>query len=176
MKSNLKFIMIALFTIVLTAACSPEDGKDGTDGVDGQQGIRGEDGNANVKTYVFENVALTTGNNNVFQLAELDQDIIDNGVVLGYISNAENVWYPMPYLDFGESVAIYYITLGSLALSSTIDTQELNFKFVLIEGGSGTGGKKSGDEAKNAIYDELNSAGVNINDYNAVMDYYNTKN
>ncbi len=40
MKSNLKFIMIALFTIVLTAACSPEDGKgSGTDGVDGQQGI-----------------------------------------------------------------------------------------------------------------------------------------
>ena len=172
MKSNLKFIMIALFTIALTA-CSSEDGKDGADGL---QGIPGQDGNANVKTYVFENVALTTGNNNVFQLAELNQDIIDNGVVLGYVSNVENAWYPMPYLDLGESVAIYYVTLGSLALSSTIDSQELNFKFVLIGGSSGTGGKKSGEESKNAIYNELNSAGVDINDYNAVMDYYNTKN
>lgn len=172
MKSNLKFIMIALFTIALTA-CSSEDGKDG---VDGQQGIPGEDGNANVKTYVFENVALTTGNNNVFLLPELTEDIVDNGVVLGYVSNMEDAWYPMPYLDFGESVALYYVTVGSLALSSTIDSQELNFKFVLIGGSSGTGGKKSGEEARTAIYDELETAGVDISDYNAVVNYYNTKN
>lgn len=175
MKTNLKFIMIALFTLAITA-CSPEDGKDGTDGVDGQQGIPGEEGNANVKTYVFENIALSAGNSNIFSLAELTQDIMDNGVVLGYLSNTNIAWFPLPYLDLGESVAIYYITLGSLALSSTIDTQELNFKFVLIEGSSGKNGKNSGETSKNAIYDELKTAGVDINNYDAVMEYYNTKN
>ena len=173
MKTNLKFIMITLFTIAITA-CSPEDGKDGTNG---EQGIPGQDGNANVESYIFENVALSMGNENIFLLPAITQDIVDNGVVLGYITNSINVaWFPLPYIDGGETLSIFYITPGSLAISSSTDSAELTFKFVLIDGTPGDGSKTSGKSSKEAIYNELKTAGVDLNDYDAVVNYYNSKN
>lgn len=173
MKTNLKFIMIALFTVVLTS-CSPEDGKDG---LDGEQGIPGQDGNANVKTFLFENVPLEIGESEPFLIPAITQDILDKGVVLGYINDTENVWYPLPYSLAGNEINIFYLYEGALVTQSNFALAAINYRFVVIEGNPGTGGKNSeGKTSKQLIYDELKSAGVDINNYDAVINYYNTKN
>ena len=133
MKTNLKFLMIAFLTIM--AACSPEDGKDGQDGaqgIQGEPGQDGEDGNANVVTVLFENktyvVPLTD-----FAIPEITQEILDYGVVLGYLNVINNTWYPLPY-NYGElEMHIFSIQPGTLRLASNGDGAA-NFRFVIIGG------------------------------------------
>ncbi len=176
MKTNLKFIMIALFTVALTS-CSPEDGKDGVDGMDGEQGIPGQDGNANVKTFLFENIPLEIGESDPFAIPAINQDILDYGVVLGYISDMDNIWFPLPYSFQGNETSIFYMYEGALITTSNFALAAIDYRFVVIEGNPGTGGKNSeGRTSKQAIYAELKTAGVDINNYDAVVNYYTTKN
>ena len=173
MKTNLKFIMIALFTVALTS-CSPEDGKDGADG---EQGIPGQDGNANVKTYFFENIPVIVGQNEPFIVPGITQDIVDYGLVLGYITDIDDSWYSLPYLFGGDVVSILNYYESTVIINSTVALGSIDFKFIVIEGSPGTGGKNNeGKTSKQAIYDELKTAGVDIHNYDAVINYYNTNN
>ena len=79
MKTNLKYIMIALFTLIL-AGCSAEDGKDG------EQGIPGQDGNANITSYLFENISLPQGVSDPLIIPAITKEILDNGKHLGRIT------------------------------------------------------------------------------------------
>lgn len=173
MKTNLKFIMIALFTLAITA-CSPEDGKDG---IDGEQGIPGQDGNANVKSFLYEDVELKVGESNPFAISALTQDVLDYGAVLGYITDSDGLWFPLPYSFGGNELNIFYMYEGALITNSTFALPSIDYRFVVIEGKSSNGGKNSeGKSASQVIYDELKNAGVDIKDYNAVANYYNIKN
>lgn len=159
--------MISLFTLTIVS-CSPEDGKDG------QQGIPGEDGNANVKSYLFENVNLNSNDINNFEMAAITKDILDNGAVLAYISNDANVWTPLPLLSDGIIITISSLELGSADISTNFDVLT-NVKFIIIGGSPGNGGKTAGKSSQQSVYDELKLANVNVNDSDAVVAYFNNK-
>lgn len=176
MKTNLKFIMIALFSIALTS-CSPEDGKDGVDGVDGEQGIPGQDGNANVTSYLFEAITFNIGDNGPYDVPAITEEILANGVVLGYVSVVDPRWFPLPYIKDDDQLSINYIDIGSVVINSNFDSAFLDLRIVVIQGNPGNGGKSGeGKALKQTIYDELKTAGVDINSYDAVVNYYNLKN
>ena len=160
--------MIALFTLAIVS-CSPEDGKDG------QQGIPGEDGNANVKSYLFENVNLKSNDINSFAISAITQDILDNGAVLAYISSDANSWSPLPLITEGLVVNLSFLELGSADISTNFDVLT-NVKFIIIGGSPGNGSKNAGESSQQGVYDELKLANVNVNDYEAVVAYFNNKN
>lgn len=177
MKTNLKFILIALFTLAITA-CSSEDGKDGLDGIDGEQGIPGQDGNANVTSYIFKNIIFEVGVSDPIYVQAITQEILDNGVVLGYLHEESTPeWYPLPFVSGNGHISIYIVALGLVVIESTSQTNPLDLRIVVIKGSAGNGSKNSGDKnSSQAIYDELKAANVDINDYDAVLNYYNAKN
>jgi hypothetical protein len=167
--------MIALFTVALTS-CSPEDGKDGVDGIDGEQGIPGQDGNANVTSYLFEDLTFAVGDNGPYNVPAITEDILSNGVVLGYISVVNPTWFPLPYINDINQLSINYVEIGSVVINSNFNSTIVDLRIVVIEGNPGNGGKgNEGKISQQAIYDELKTAGVDINNYDAVVNYYNTK-
>lgn len=175
MKTQFRLLMIAFMAIM--TACSPEDGKDGKDGEQGIQGPAGQDGNANVTSYLFENVPINVGQN-PFLIPEITKDIIDYGVVLGYLaSNSGSRWFALPFVnELGDEIRILYIYEGGLMLISNVAARA-DFRFVVIEGSAGNRpNKEEGKSSKEAIYEELEQAGIDINDYNAVANYYNLQN
>ncbi len=86
--SKTKYVFMALI-IMLTLSCTGEDGADGIPGAagqDGTNGTNGEDGNANVTSVLLENVSFVPGEK-ILTVTELNQDILDSGVVIGYLRN-----------------------------------------------------------------------------------------
>ncbi|WP_127138288.1 collagen-like protein [Flagellimonas oceanensis] len=166
-----KFVFL-MFGLALLWACS--NGEDGAAGAQGEQGIQGEpgeDGNANVQSFLFENQSFSPGNV-AFDIPAISQDILDYGVVLGYLKqqNATH-WYSMPfYYDGGSqpagSVRIYRISLGSVVITNTLTIGGYNFRFVVIEGVSGATSKAM------SVEEELKQAGVDISDFYQVAEYY----
>ena len=177
MKTNLKFLMIAFLAIM--TACSPEDGKDGIDGADGEQGIQGDsgedgqDGNANVTSYLFEYINLEPGRR-TFPIPAITNDILQNGAVLAYSRNLYyNEWFPLPInYQNGTYIKILLIKEGNVEIESTSVFQQLHFRFVVIEGSAGNRSSKRSE----TIFKELKKDGIDINDYNAVANYYNLQN
>lgn len=178
--SKTKYVLLAML-ISFSFSCSPEDGKDGAVGPAGTNGIDGadgEDGNANVQTFVFDTSSMS-GGEFYLSLPELTQDVLDNDVILGYNQASNGTYYQMPgagmlsnyiakpYL-YSESYNIRFDNWdGTLHSISAGDI--LLVKVIIIESSSTTTGKST---SKQQIYKELNQAGVDINDYYAVCDYY----
>ena len=166
--------------LVFALSCSTEDGEDGapgpqgiqgTAGVDGQDGQDGEDANANVVSVFLPGVSITEGTNNIV-LPELTQDIFDNGFVVGYVTVAGNTtaWETIPVVVAGEVILdITRIRVGSLDLDARFD-QVLDFRFILVAGTSSTG-----KNSQAAVRSELKNAGIDINNYQAVLDYFRLK-
>ena len=133
MKSNLKFIMIALFTIALTS-CSPEDGKDGIDGIDGQQGIPGQDGNANVSSYSFDVMrgdwaaASHYGEGNLFRDFLITPDLIGGNSLGRIFGDGGAVLMYARVLSVGDyllmPVAVSYAGIG-VKLTASINRESL---------------------------------------------------
>lgn len=174
MKTNLKLLIIAFLAIM--AACSPEDGKDGQDGaqgIQGEPGQDGEDGNANITSYLFEYINLEPGRR-TFPIPAITNDILQNGAVLGYSRNLYyNEWFPLPInYQNGTYIKILLIKEGNVEIESTSVFQQLHFRFVVIEGSAGNRSSKQSE----TIFKELKKAGIDINDYNAVANYYNLQN
>ena len=175
------FFLSMLFAFALS--CSTEDGEDGaigpqgiegpagidgTDGADGADGADGQDGNANVVSVLVSGVSIITGTNTV-ALPELTQDIFDTGVVFGYVTVSGNTsrWESIPVVIGGSVVLdITEIQVGNVILDSTFD-QVLDFRFVVVSGTSSTG-----KNSKSSILQGLKDAGVDINNYDQVMDYF----
>jgi len=136
-----------------------EDGQDGTDGQDGQ------DGNANVTSYFFTDQTLTTGFNNPFEIPAITQEIMDHGVVLGYMREGDYGWYSLPFNTGANYIHIYTISTGLLKLNSSLSISKLDLRFIVIEGKDGSSGKS------NTIQDGMKEAGVDISNYYQVADY-----
>jgi len=122
-----KYVLLALI-IGLTFSCSPEDGEIGP------QGLAGEDGNANVTSIIIEDVSLQVGISNHFSIPELTRDIVNNGVVIGYVGQA-SAWEPLPLIqNDSKIIAINLLTDGQIRVYSKIDISNIDLRFVLIEG------------------------------------------
>ena len=173
--SKIKYVLF-LMVIVGFVSCKGEigpigpDGTDGTDGVNGTDGVDGEDGNANVTSVLLEGSAIVIGNND-YSVIELTQDIYDNGVVLGYAQlPAASFWETLPLVDPSTNLVmldIDRIYVGTIRLVSTFANPNVNLRFILIAGFT-----NKSLNSKQAIYDDLENAGVDINNYYEVMDYY----
>lgn len=178
--SKSKYFLLALL-VAFSFSCSPEDGEDGAIGPAGPAGTNGTDGNANVQTLTFDATTFA-GSYDSVTIPELTQDVVNNDVVLSYLTENNSVWVPIPCpydtigFNFSVHVALYnggmdldYNDASGSAYTVTAgDLQTL--KVVIIESTSTTAGRTN--NGKQQIYNELAQAGVNIQDYQAVCDYY----
>ncbi len=153
-------------------------GADGQNGADGQDGADGMDGTAMVTSIVTDLSAEFDVEALEFPTPEITQDVIDNGVVLGYVS-VDDVWYPLPaipddallffHISFSFTVGEAYLEFWddpSLAEFYILEEGDLtSFRLVIIEG--------SDTSSQSSILDDLNSNGVDVNSYKEVADFYN---
>ena len=200
MKTMRFFTIMALVLGVFMASCTGEDGMDGLDGIngvdgavgpqgpqgepgqDGTDGQDGEDGNANVSNMSFD---ISTLNSSFYDqnIPELTAEVIKQDVVIGYVSTLTSSgterWFALPVigdsssfqLDFNIAASIstglYSIDFTNRAdgTSFTITAGDLNeLRVVIID--------SSSKSSKSDILSELISAGIDINNYQQVADYF----
>lgn len=159
----MKKVVLVFSAVLLLIGCA----KDGKDGVTGQTGTSGVNGNANVQS--AGSIALTSGNwtsinssyYSILNVAEVTQDVVDNGVVMVYINRA-NGWSPMPLTAGVESYTFEFrlneviVWVSNTDGSQTANPGNENFRVVVIP---------SSQKAN----------GVDYNDYKNVMEVYNLK-
>ncbi len=180
---KLKFLtysMIALM-LIFSVACEGEEGAIGPAGIDGINGIDGtdgQDGNANVNTYTYD---LSTMTGSIWQInaPQLTQDVLDNDGILCYVRRS-NIYYPVPGTAFNDEIKVnlvlnaswlyFYNRMSGANITPTVGTYDL-FKLVIIESSSTSSGRTSYSPTQR-IQNELENAGVDINNYEDVMDYY----
>ena len=167
------------------------NGIDGTDGADGADGTNGADGNANVTTIslLVSDITWTLDNYlareaNVFTLntSAVNQDIIDHGTVFAYCNfqnGSYDEWIAMPFHweEIGgitcNVVHTYNLNIINLYAYETAGAWNPNYciveyRFMLITDNT----VNKGASAEQNILNELEEAGVDINNYYEVMDYY----
>lgn len=198
-KSLLKLAnLLLMLTIIGFFACEGPEGPEGPQGPQGPEGPTGstgpagpagEDGNANVTsvTLLEADITWTEGNylgrtTNTFSFTEsgVDQDIIDHGTVIGYCYLNPN-WYILPFIwenAAGTSrqyvfhaYSLNTITLYAYMTSGVLDPNLISeYRFLLITDNTVTAAK--GKSAEEAILSKLSKAGVDVNNYYDVIDYY----
>ncbi|MEP2056989.1 MAG: hypothetical protein ABJJ05_04245 [Maribacter litoralis] len=159
-----------------------ETGATGPAGEDGTNGEDGEDGNANVATYTYD-ISSESGATIPVTAPALSQEVIDNDLILGYLSKDSSIYTPIPApiyafgLGDNSDIAVeislnrywmFFYEVGTENLKSVTAGQLDELKLIVIESNSTTSGKSS----KANTLSSLKSAGVDTNDYYAVMDYY----
>ena len=161
-----KFVFLPLFAVALMlSACEGAEGPQGIAGPQGEQGDQGptgRDGNANVRAFTVEfderdaelsqdrTMALYGIETNV-----ITQDIVDSGVVLGFVRPERGVWSAMPFsiaYDPGGNNSVdytlefnYMYEPGAFAAlirtsSGTLSPIDLDVRFVVIEGAASKSG------------------------------------
>jgi hypothetical protein len=186
-----KYVVMALM-VLIAFSCSKdgEDGSDGAIGPKGEQGEQGpagdngEDGNANVNTYVY-NLSSESGSSIPVDLPDLTQSVIDNDLIIGYLQNGagSGTYYPVPasvwpngtggFYDIAVDIAVgkYWVHFYQVGTQTFMDVSSVELgklKIVIAESTNTTTGKSG----KESIRESLKSAGVDINDYFAVMDFF----
>ena len=188
--SKLKYLA-GLFLIVGLFACEGPPGADGiagadgTDGVDGVDGSDGDDGNANVTivNLLYADITWTAGSYlgrpaNIFDLTEnaVSQDVIDHGTVLGFCSLSSR-WWALPFIwenssgtstqHVLHSYALNTISLYAYETAGAFDPGGIiEYRFLILTDNTVT--KSTGQE----ILDKLINAGVDVNNYYEVIDYF----
>ncbi|WP_299800792.1 hypothetical protein [uncultured Maribacter sp.] len=167
-----------------TGATGPagEDGTNGTNGTNGTDGTNGEDGNANVATYTYD-ISSESGATIPVTATALSQEVIDNDLILGYLSKDSSVYTPIPApiyaFELGDNSDIaveislnrywmFFYEVGTENLKSVTAGQLNELKLIIVESNSTTSGKSS----KENTLANLKYAGIDTSDYYAVMDYY----
>lgn len=173
--------MMALM-LIFGVACDGDDGATGpagTTGANGTDGTDGQDGNANVLTYTFDTSAE---NGQIWDITatQLTQDVLDNDAILAYLRRGTS-YYPTPGTSFGDEIKLiflpdtaqflFYDRMSGANLTPSVGTYDL-FKMVIIESSSTTAGKNNLTSPTQQVYNELANAGVDVNNYEDVMDYY----
>lgn len=187
------FLLASLF--LASISCEGPAGPQGPPGSQGEQGAPGptgppgndgQDGNSNVVIVTLDNddIEWTAGSyqgrtSNVFtfETEAVTQDIIDHGTVLGYLF-LSNAWHPMPftwennagtdrqYITF--TYILEMITLYAYRTSGVLNPNSVQeYRFLLITDNT-VMGKTTGDHVRS----QLEAAGVDVNNYYEVMDYF----
>jgi len=186
---TIKIISYVLFLAILSATFSSCNGDDG------MNGEKGEDGNANVQTIRFQSPQWNTSTHTFFktmtlQVPEITYDDINYSVILHYISFQSQHYALLPVDNHfingvGPGFSISASTdnqSSSIRLSKTANvvlpnpTPSVDFlKIIVIKPSNITTHTGNGKalNPKQSIYNELQNARVDINDYYAVCDYYN---
>jgi hypothetical protein len=182
---TIKFISYFAFMLFLGISLSSCKGEDGADGAPGPAGA---DGNANVQTYIYNNPTWNGSFINIEMSGILTADVIKNDVVLGYV-NFGNDTYAIPGIVWKNSVNKQFkVFMQSSNETYAIASHELDgsytppanvfevafVKIIIIESTNTTTNTGNGKmiNSKQAIYNELQAAGVDVNDYYQVCAYY----
>ena len=165
------------------------DGADGTNGIDGTNGADGEDGangNANVETTVFMNPTWSASGLMTLQVPGITQDAFDYYLILGFLKEGA-VWYSANgnqanggYYKGFYDVGRYFIraydfndvidqTRPTIPQAKIVVIEPSN---VILDSGNGKSTTTLSNLRKNTL-DNMKAAGVDINDYNAVRNYFN---
>ncbi|QQR85396.1 MAG: hypothetical protein IPJ76_12340 [Flavobacteriales bacterium] len=147
-----RFLTIMATLSFSLAACEKE-GPIGPQGEQGEQGLPGQDGSANVLSGECTFGEYNGGASNfdyTCNASYITQDIIDNGVVLGYVSTSGG-WSPLNFfVPIGGELLMYrgYVEPGEYRVNmkfsdgSVIDAEDpldsmnpLTVKVIAIEGG-----------------------------------------
>ncbi len=168
-------------------------GATGATGPAGQNGQNGQNGNANVKTISLLGSAITwiegeylgrPANITAITNSAVNDDIINHGTVLGYCYIMEE-WFHLPFTweDVDGTVRQYIvhtyspntITLYAFQTGGVLDPTGAieEYRFMLITDNTVTSGK--GVSTEKDIISRLAEAGVDIDNYYEVMDYFGLK-
>ncbi|VAW14663.1 Phage tail fiber protein, partial [hydrothermal vent metagenome] len=115
MKTTKRFFTYGLLVLSMVfTSCS----KDGDIGPQGEQGIAGQDGNANVTSVVLRDISLPSNSTSTFNVPELTQEILDEGLVVVHINlnttASFELWSPLPVELFNEIVRVRQIRVGEI--------------------------------------------------------------
>ncbi len=186
MKTSVSKFMYVLLIALITgfAACEgPEGpaGPAGADGIDGTDGVDGQDGNANViasdwitPTWSATN---TTYGDYEYSDAAITSDMMNSGVILSYTdwTGLGQYIYALPYtFQDGGTVSINFnMQAGKVRWWFSADhnytpNSGAKFRYVLIPSSNTD---KSANPQQEILYN-LDKAGVDINDYYQVMNYF----
>lgn len=193
---TIKFLSILILSIFLSTtvtSCKGDDGADGVDGVDGAQGPAGQDGNANVQTYVYNNPSWGVASGmNINMSGILTDDVIQNDAVLAYVNHMTdfgNETYLIPGLVWNGDYREYAVILEDSSSSNpeSLDIVSLEtdgsftphanlwdarwVKIIIIESTNTTTTGRN-IPIKQQVLNELKSAGIDVNNYEAVCNYY----
>lgn len=171
LKTTTLIIVVGLVTLINGCA---KDGKDGTPGPTGPIGLTGAtgtNGNANVKNI---NVVVVTSdwwlNSGTYRydkfLPEIDQNIVDNGMVLAYMESSpySETWVALPFsikdVEINYSYWEYYVSLiVSLGSGATPNNPGIvRFKVLVVQGTA-----------------RLSNPNIDFNDYYQVKAAFNLK-
>ncbi|MEX0273890.1 MAG: hypothetical protein AB3N16_05900 [Flavobacteriaceae bacterium] len=167
------------------AGADGADGTNGTNGADGADGADGANGNANVSTYLFD-LSDRAGASFSNTIPDMTSDVIENDLIIGYLKRSGgSVYSPIPSGAFVVATGnladvsvdlqtqqfwFFFYNVGTSSLKS-VPTGSLDRLKVVIAESTSTSGK-SGKSGREQILANMKSAGVDINDYYAVMDYF----
>lgn len=194
MKTTMNYLRISFLLLALfIGSCSKEGtegpmgppGKDGavgatgTDGIQGEQGEPGEGGNANIiasEWLPIELATTTPTHDSRFAITapEIAGENMSSAVVIVYGRHtSENYVIALPFVYRNESYQ-FVLSSGEIhLLAQTIDatangTFQLfdEIRYVLIPSNN------TSTSSKEATLSHLKQAGVDINDYRQVRDYY----
>jgi hypothetical protein len=190
---KMKFLTYATFVLFLGLAISSCEGPEGpagaagANGTNGTNGTDGTDGNANViySDWIIPTWEQFSEFSVNMQKADLDvtdltQDVLDNGVVLVYWKNWQNLIRPLPFTfsDIDWLVQFQY-SLNLIRVSVTLEDSTSTYppsipssntiRYIIIPGSTETSSRIN---IQQTVYNELADAAVDVNDYYAVCAYY----
>tara|TARA_R110002167_G_scaffold23281_10_gene82743 strand:- start:834 stop:1472 length:639 start_codon:yes stop_codon:yes gene_type:complete len=158
-------------------------GEDGVDGMDGMDGMDGEDGNANViaSDWIPEQFSDTPVPNAAFQIVDERLSLVTDSMaaILVYAKDFYGTVNQIPIVISGNKSYVYVLYAESnymVFIASTLNNEAAffdgltHFRYVIIP--ASVFGKSNGPDA----ISELKTAGVDIADYDAVIDYFGLKN
>ncbi|WP_024768804.1 hypothetical protein [Aquimarina macrocephali] len=183
-KLKLKYFFLAFITLLALGCSDGEDGAVGPAGPQGGQGIagdngtNGQDGNANVRSFTYD-LSTVSGSFYDQSIPELTQEVIDNDAILGYLKlNGSTRLYPIPntnltplgidirtFIELEKYSTDFYNRNLSTTFSVTAGQLD-ELRIVIIASTN-----RSGEQQD--ILSKLKVEGVDINDYYAVMKYFN---
>tara|TARA_R110000823_G_scaffold51733_1_gene128660 strand:- start:404 stop:961 length:558 start_codon:yes stop_codon:yes gene_type:complete len=181
MKTAMKYLGLVIAVIALTFTSCTKDGEIGPAGQDGIDGTNGEDGNANVRVFKYD-ISQSTGGSFTQEIPEITADVLENDLILGYLRTNIRENSPIPAtrariggftdvdvavnIEIGKySFSFFRESSSTLLLLPKGSMEEL--KIIIAKSSSISA--KTGEENMRSL---LKNAGVDINDYHAVMDYY----
>ena len=172
----LTYSVFVLFLGLAISSCKGDDGADGIDGVVGTAGADGQDGNANVQTLTYD-ISTESGATISTTVPEFTQSVLDNDAILFYLKTNTNVFYSIPgslvsvvaLVTYSVGANIIFFQNWSGSAVTIPQGTYTTLKIVIIESSSKSA---ENNNPQQEIYTELKNAGVNINDYDDVCDYF----
>ena len=113
-------------------------GTTGSTGATGTTGATGATGVTNVNSYLLLNQSVNTLGNTRFNIPQITQAIVDQGVILVYVrTSGTTAWFPLPFSEAGSTLTVDNYGVGYVEVKANFNaTGTLDFRVVLIAGSS----------------------------------------